>query len=74
MVNGRIEGDPVVVAAKVPGRLITLFVKEGDAVEVGQSIAEISSEQILAKVDQAGATRDSARSALEAACSSFLSV
>lgn len=38
VVNGRIEGDPVVVAAKVPGRLVTLLVKEGDVVEIGQSI------------------------------------
>jgi len=52
-VNGRIEGDPVVVAAKVSGRLIALHVKEGDAVEDGQLLAEISAEQIAARVDQA---------------------
>ena len=66
VVNGRIEGDPVVVAAKVAGRLVTLRVKEGDAVEVGQPIAEISSEQILARVEQAAASRESARNALAA--------
>lgn len=67
IVSGRIEGDPVVVAAKVSGRLISLAVKEGDAVEVGQPIAELSAEQIIAKVDQAAAARDSTRSTLDAA-------
>jgi HlyD family secretion protein len=67
VVNGRIEGDPVVVAAKVPGRIIALHVKEGDAVDMDQPIAEISSEQIRARVDQAAAVRTSAINALESA-------
>ncbi|MFI5395997.1 MAG: HlyD family secretion protein [Candidatus Binatia bacterium] len=67
IVNGRIEGDPVVVAAKVPGRVITLHVKEGDAVGMDQPIAEISSEQIRARVDQAAAVKTSAINALDSA-------
>lgn len=67
VVNGRIEGDPVVVAAKVSGRVIALHVAEGDAVEIGQAIAELSSEQIRARVDQAAAARASSMNALEAA-------
>ncbi len=66
VVNGRIEGDPVVVAPKVGGRLTALRVKEGDAVEMGQLIAEISAEQILARVEQAAAGKDAAGSVLEA--------
>ena len=67
VVNGRIEGDPAVVAAKVSGRIIALHVHEGDAVEIGQPIAEISSEQIRARVDQASAVKASALSAFQAA-------
>lgn len=67
VVSGRIEGDPVVVAAKVSGRIVALQVSEGDAVEPGQPIAEIGAEQIRARADQAAATATAALSALEAA-------
>jgi HlyD family secretion protein len=46
--------------------LVSLSVKEGDAVSVGQQVAEISSEQIMAGVDQAAAQKGSSRSKLAA--------
>lgn len=64
IVNGRIEGEPVVVGTKVTGRLVSLAVREGDEINVGQPIAEISSEQIVAGVDQAAAQKESSRSKL----------
>ena len=67
LVNGRIEGDPVVVASKVAGRLDALKVKEGDAAEEGDPIAEIGSDQIRAQVDQAAASKESMRGALDSA-------
>ncbi len=65
LVSGRIEGNPVVVAAKVSGRIVALHVAEGDAVELEQPIAEIGAEQIRARADQAAATAAAALSALE---------
>jgi membrane fusion protein YbhG len=53
IVNGRIEGDSVVVASKVAGRLVFLGVREGNGVEEGEKIAEIDSKQLQAQVNQA---------------------
>ncbi|MDP3940012.1 MAG: efflux RND transporter periplasmic adaptor subunit [Deltaproteobacteria bacterium] len=66
IVNGRIEGDSVVVAAKIPGRIISMKVKEGDDVAAGQLIAELESGQIVARVEQAAAGARAAGSALDA--------
>ncbi len=48
VVSGRIEGDLVVVAAKVSGRVVALHVSEGDAGELGRPIADIGAKQIRA--------------------------
>lgn len=50
---GRIEGTEVTVGSKVPGRLATLAVGEGDRVEPGALIAEVSAEEIDARLAQA---------------------
>lgn len=34
VVNGRIDGDPVVGSSKVPGRIIALTITEGQRVEM----------------------------------------
>lgn len=51
--NGRIEGDPIYVNAKVPGRIVALPVEEGDTVAQGQLIAQLEDEAALARLVQA---------------------
>ena len=59
--QGETDATQVVVAAKVSGRLDSLFVREGDAVSRGQVVARLDGPEILAKADQALAARDAAR-------------
>lgn len=51
--SGRVEGDQVTVGAKVGGRIIRLPVQEGASLKTADLIAEISSEQAKAQLDQA---------------------
>lgn len=51
--SGRIEGDQAAVGAKIGGRVVRLPVREGQAVEAGQLIAELSSDQARAQLEQA---------------------
>lgn len=51
--NGRIEGEPVSVASKYPGRIATLNAAEGDAVTRGETLAELEAKEIEARVHQA---------------------
>jgi HlyD family secretion protein len=48
--NGRIEATEVDVAAKYPGRLVSLTVNEGDEVEAGQVVGKISSPETEAQL------------------------
>ncbi len=50
---GRVEGAEVTVSSKVSGRVTTLAVTEGDRVEPGALIAEVSAEEIDARLAQA---------------------
>ena len=53
--SGRIEGTEVTVGTKVAGRVERLWVKEGDRVEKGALLAEISSNEIRARWEKAQA-------------------
>jgi HlyD family secretion protein len=53
--NGRIEGDRMTVASKMPGRIAELLVREGDTVQAGQVLAVLDDAQIKARVAQAQA-------------------
>src|SRR5208283_1108029 len=53
--NGRIEATQVDVAAKYPGRLVTLTVDEGDEVTAGQVVATLSSPDTEAQLRSAQA-------------------
>ena len=59
--QGQIEARRVLVAGKVPGRVETLFFREGDMVEKGASVAVISSPEIEAKKMQAQGALGAAR-------------
>ncbi|MDH7500225.1 MAG: efflux RND transporter periplasmic adaptor subunit [candidate division NC10 bacterium] len=53
--SGRIEGTEVTVGTKVAGRLERLLVEEGESVERGALLGEISSEEIRARWERARA-------------------
>jgi HlyD family secretion protein len=55
-VSGRIEGDDSAVASKTTGRILEVRVREGDVVNVGDTIAILDDEQIRARENQARAT------------------
>ena len=54
-VDGTLEADEVDVAAKLPGRVSALHVKEGDLVKAGQLLAELEADEVDAKYEQAQA-------------------
>jgi HlyD family secretion protein len=60
---GTVDANEVVVSSKIPGRIQTLAVQEGDPVKSGQLIAVIESEDLAAalKAAQATAASDSAK-------------
>ncbi len=53
--SGRIEGTEITVGTKVAGRVERLLVEEGDRVEKGGLLAEISSNEIRARWEKAQA-------------------
>jgi HlyD family secretion protein len=62
--NGRIEATEVDVAAKYPGRLVTLTADEGDEVTAGQVVGTISSPETEAQLRGAQAQVLKAKQAL----------
>lgn len=60
---GTVDANEVVVSSKIPGRIQTLTVQEGDPVKSGQLIAVIESDDLAAalKAAQATAASDSAK-------------
>jgi len=51
--NGRIEGDHYTVAGKVPGKIVAIMAREGEAVVEEQVLARLDDVQVRAKVAQA---------------------
>ena len=66
LANGRIEGDTLVVAAKVPGRIKAVYAEEGDTVALGSTMAELDDSQIKAKTEQAKAALAAAEAGSDA--------
>jgi len=58
---GTVDANEVVVSAKIPGRIQTLLVDEGDTVKAGQLIAVIESDDLQAARAAAEATANSQR-------------
>lgn len=52
---GRVEAKEVDINSKIPGRVISLLVKEGDQVTKGQVLARIDNREIVAQANQARA-------------------
>jgi HlyD family secretion protein len=53
--NGRIEATEIDIAAKIPGRISEILVREGDFVTSGQVVARMNTDQLEAKRRQAQA-------------------
>lgn len=62
--NGRIEGDEVRIASKIPGRISQLGVREGGEVHAGQEVARLSTPELQASLEQAKAAVEAAKAAV----------
>lgn len=59
-IMGEVDATEYRVSNKVPGRIDSLYVKEGDRVKAGDTLAHISSPQVEAKMMQAEAVKNAA--------------
>lgn len=66
LLNGRIEGDHLLAAAKQPGRVIALLRQEGEQVQKGDILARLDDEQVRSRVTQAAAAWHAAQANYEA--------
>jgi len=64
---GTVDANEVVVSSRIPGRIQTLTVDEGDTVQAGQLIATIQSDDLAAARTAAEATAASQRYTLQQA-------
>ena len=64
---GTVDANEVVVSSRIPGRIQTLSVDEGDDVQTGQLIATIESDDLAAAHKAAEATANSERFKLQGA-------
>lgn len=67
IITGIVESTQVDVASKIPGRLDTVFVSEGDIVHKGQILARLESREMDAKLEQARGLVDAAKSKVQMA-------
>ena len=65
--NGRIEGDTVIIASKVAGRIVNLAVREGDSVQANQPLVQIDDGIARARFAQAQADIEAAQARVGAA-------
>lgn len=67
IITGTVEVDEIDVSSKIPGRVDTTLVAEGDKVIKGQILARLQSDEIDAKVEQARGAMEAARAKLDMA-------
>lgn len=65
--QGQMQMQQTSIAAKVPGRIATIFVTEGDTVSKDQQLIEMDSPEITARINQARAAKQMAQSQLDKA-------
>lgn len=65
--NGRTEGisEEIKLSSKVPGRIKTVLVEEGDRVKRGQVVAVLDNDDFKARIEMAKASLDRAQAHLE---------
>lgn len=59
--NGRIEASEVSITAKIPGRLVEVYVNEGDIVQKGDILAKLDTQELDAKLKVAIARIEQAK-------------
>ena len=52
-IQGKIENEQIAVVSKIPGKIINIFVKEGDLVKKGDTLAILDIPEVNAKINQA---------------------
>lgn len=67
IISGIVEVSQVDVASKIPGRIDSVYVNEGDLVHKGQIIARLESKEMDAKLEQARGVMEAARSKMSMA-------
>ena len=67
VIGGIVEVSDVDVASKIPGRVDSIFVNEGDEVHKGEVLARLESKEMDAKVGQAEGLMEAAKYKLEMA-------
>ena len=67
VLTGMVEVTEIDIASKIPGRIDSVFVREGDMVEKGDLLATLESKEIDAKVEQARGAMAAASAKLEMA-------
>ena len=67
VVTGLVDAVEIDVASKVPGRISSLLVREGDTVKKGQELVTLSTDEIDAKMYQVDAAIDAAKAQLKLA-------
>lgn len=65
--TGTLEGVETDINSKIPGKVVKVYVSEGDKVKAGQVIAKISDDELEAKKAQALALVNAAKSQLDQA-------
>lgn len=53
LIQGKIENEQIAVVSKIPGKIINIFVKEGDMVKKGDTLAILDIPEVNAKINQA---------------------
>jgi HlyD family secretion protein len=67
VITGIVETTQIDVASKIPGRVDSIFVREGDNVVRGQVLATLESKEMDPKVEQAHSAMEGARQKMEMA-------
>jgi HlyD family secretion protein len=60
-VSGRIEADETNIQARNGGQILSINVREGDAVKVGQTLVQIQADDVQAQVDRSIADMTTAK-------------
>ena len=60
-IQGKIENEQIAVVSKIPGKIIKIFVKEGDWVKKGDTLAILDIPEVNAKINQAEGAVTSAK-------------